>query len=148
MPSLRRIGFFVAVFFLTGVVFWTPDVIFHAIVRQGFDWKGVLLLTILLPVATCAVGAVLFFRRRKDALVSSLVGTLGIWVTGPLFMMISASFEGGGFNQPGGLSAVVLLTLLFPISTFSFSTYDGTLFAVLAITVCLPVTGSRLSHSR
>ena len=77
----------------------------------------------------------------------SLVGTLGIWVTGPLFMMISATFVGGGFSQPGGFSTVLLLTLLFPISTFSFSTYDGTLLAVLMTTVGLPMTGLMLMRS-
>lgn len=140
--------FLTGVFFFTGVVFWAPDVIVHAKVGNGFSVGSVILLTPLLPVVTCVVGTIVLLHRGRDAVVSCLVGTVGIWVTGPFFMMVSATYGGGGFTHSGGLMSVLVLTLSFPVSTFALSTYDGTLFAVLGVTVMLPATGLMLSASQ
>ena len=62
---------------------------------------------------------------------------LGAWLTGGLFMMISATAAGGGFVGPNGIAGtlLVLLLSLFPIYTCVMATYDGSLFALLAATL-------------
>jgi len=46
-----------------------------------------------------------------------------------LMMMISATFDGGGFAKTGMWHALGVETAIFPISTFIGSTYDRSLFA-------------------
>jgi hypothetical protein len=65
----------------------------------------------------------------------------GIWLLGPLMMMISSTFGGGGFAKPQIWRTLGMMTLAFPISTSIGSTYDGTLGAVLLATLCLPLLG-------
>ena len=62
---------------------------------------------------------------------------LGVWLTGGIFMTISATAGGGGFVGPDGVAGVlrVLLLSLFPVYTCIMATYDGSLFALLAATL-------------
>jgi hypothetical protein len=62
---------------------------------------------------------------------------LGVWLSGGIFMMISATAGGGGFVGPNGVAGtlLVLLLSLFPIYTCIMATYDGSLFALLAATL-------------
>jgi hypothetical protein len=62
---------------------------------------------------------------------------LGVWVLGGVFMTISASFSGGGFSSADGFSGGVKLALIsfFPIFTFMLSAYDGSLGALLIVTI-------------
>ena len=61
----------------------------------------------------------------------------GIWLLGGLFMTMGASFSGGGLVGPDGARGVVfvLLLSLFPGYTFIMATYDGSLLALLLVTV-------------
>ena len=124
---------------LAGAIFWTPSIALHA--TRGFNFKGldVLILTFLLPLITLGCFAILWRlsgQEKSRAFIARSM-LLGIWVLGPLFLTISASFAGGGFAKPEGWKLVAIGTLLFPIFTFSMSTYDGTLFAILAATLLL-----------
>jgi hypothetical protein len=64
---------------------------------------------------------------------------VGVWLLGGVFMMISATIAGGGFSGPdgfkGGLIAIAMS--LIPIYTFIMATYDGSLFALLLISMAL-----------
>lgn len=62
----------------------------------------------------------------------------GVWLFGGLFMTIGATFSGGGFMSPGGARGAVLVLLLslFPMYTFIMATYDGSLVALLLVTIC------------
>jgi hypothetical protein len=116
-----------------------PDVALHALRGREFSGADVLILTLLLPLMT--VEACTIFRNflgPKDGRVFvAITMTLGIWLLGPLFMVTSATFSGGGFSQPGGWELVKLGTLLFPAFTFMMSAYDGSLFAVLLTSLSL-----------
>src|SRR6266566_5786345 len=62
---------------------------------------------------------------------------LGVWVTGGLFMMLAATASGGGFANPEGIrgSLWIIALSIIPLVTYMLATYDGSLFALLAVTV-------------
>lgn len=131
--------------------FWIPDIVLHALTRGSFSGVQVRILTILLPIV--CIGWWLFDRRGKQVVAapirSALTAVLGIWVFGPLAMTISSTFLGGGFSQPSGsLGLVGMGTILFPLYTFMMSTYDGTLGALLIVTLSLPVIGALSSRTQ
>ena len=126
---------------LGALVFWTPNVVVHWIVAYRFSGYVVMGLTVFLPAMT-----ILFFRmvsrpslKQQSRLSQALFAVLGIWIAGPSMMTFSSSFCGGGLTQPDAWRFFVFGTLLFPVFTFVMSAYDGTLFALLLITVLLPV---------
>jgi len=130
------------------MAFWLPDIVIHGISRKSFSSPEALIMTFLLP----AISALTFYIMRKtrdfkDSQVLTIIsGILGIWITGPFFMMISSSFSQGGFSRTDAglidsLSFIISSTALFPIYTFMMSTYDGTLFALLIASGLIPLTG-------
>jgi hypothetical protein len=126
---------------LGALVFWTPNILVHWIVKYRFSGYVALGLTILLPVTT-----ILFFRAlwrplsiNQSRLSQSLFAVLGIWIAGPAMLTFSSSFCGGGLTQPDAWRFFVFGTLLFPVFTLVMSAYDGTFFALLLTTVLLPV---------
>lgn len=128
---------------LASIIFWTPDVVVHALSASHFSGRDVILLTILLPI--CSGFCLVWIWKKgiafKNRFRRMVLPVFGIWLLGPLMMMISATFGGGGFAKPGIWQSVGMMTLAFPISTFIGSTYDGTLGAVLLATLCLPLLG-------
>jgi hypothetical protein len=128
---------------LASIIFWTPDVLVHALSGRRFSGLHVTLLTVLLP-ACSGFGLVWIWKKGiafKSRLRRIVLPVLGVWLFGPLMMMISATFSLGGVAKPGIWQTVSMMTLTFPISTFIGSTYDGTLGAVLLATLCLPILG-------
>jgi hypothetical protein len=120
--------------------FWLPDVIIHIVGGYGFDRSYVWVITIVLP-ATTLVGLLLSVRLnvfRTD----TLWLILGIWVTGPIAMMLSGATGGGALseNPVMALGGAILMTLIFPIATFIMSTYDGSLGAIAVVTLLLGLT--------
>ena len=61
---------------------------------------------------------------------------LGVWLTGGLFMALSATASGGGFAGPDGIRGGLLMALLgaLPPITFMESAYDGGGLALLVVT--------------
>jgi len=64
-------------------------------------------------------------------------------------MAAGASFSGGGFVAPGGMhtTASVLLLSLLPMYTFIMATYNGSLLALLIVTLAMVVIGI-VPHTR
>jgi hypothetical protein len=127
---------------VAAVAFWLPDIALHAITKYRFGgWYELLSLTFLLPLFSC-VAVAYSWKRSGDIgkfLPASWSAVLGIWLFGPVMMLVSASFSGGGFATAGGWQTAVLGTGLFPMFTFMMSAYDGTLFAVLIATAAPPL---------
>jgi len=69
----------------------------------------------------------------------ALSAVLGIWLTGPLFMMVSFTFDGGGFSDGIAMKEIIFMTVAFPLMTFTMSAYEGSFFALLITTVLLLV---------
>lgn len=147
----RAIASAVAEAGLASILFWTPDIVVHAVRGQYFSGRDVFLITVLLPVfaGVCLVSiwkkGIAFKSRARRA----ILPVLGIWVFGPLMLMISATVGGGGFaNLPKGeIWQTLSFMAMFPVFTFIGSTYDGTLGAVMVATFCLPLLGI-LARSR
>ena len=64
---------------------------------------------------------------------------LGVWVSGPLVMATNHMLEGGSPD----LRMIVIATILFPVFTFIYGTYSGTLLALFITTPLLIVLGAR-----
>ena len=62
---------------------------------------------------------------------------LGVWLTGGLFMTLSATVSGGGFVGPDGVRGGLLMAILgvLPPVTWMEATYDGGGLALLAVTL-------------
>ncbi len=126
-------------------MFWTPSVALHAARGYNFRWLNGLMLIFLSPLITLSGIAVFsrLGRKKDDSSLIALSMLLGIWVLGPLFTTINATFAGAGFVNAGVWKFVVITTFFFPIFTFEFSTYDGTLLAVLLTTFLLILMSRR-----
>jgi hypothetical protein len=61
---------------------------------------------------------------------------LGVWMSGGLFMTISSLASGSDFIGGTGFWRLAIIPMsIIPIVTFILANYDGSLFALLAITV-------------
>ena len=118
--------------------FWLPDALLHAIRGSKFNGRDAIALTILLPLTLLTVYTLV--KRQNPSEPSKNVGwplVVGVWLLGGFFMVIGASFSGGGFVGPDGfLGGVrVILISFLPILTISMATYDGSLGALSIVSV-------------
>jgi hypothetical protein len=127
--------------------FWTPDVAVHGWARHSFDTPHLWAITFLMPIVLLI--AYLFSRRR--ALVygfrwTGLAMVSGVWLTGGLFIMLSATLGGGGFASAPAFSILLVFGSVIPILTCMLATYDGSLLALLVVTsVALLIWGFEAS---
>lgn len=129
---------------LAALLFWVPDVIVHLIKGRNFCGDDVRLITVLIPLV-CIMGFIVYSKlhyRRFCNPAEAIAAIIGIWVMGPLATTIAATFSGGGFAASDislGKLLIIKGTLLFPIYTFIMSAYDGTLFALMIVTLAFLV---------
>jgi hypothetical protein len=131
--------------------FWLPDVAMH-IAARNFDGPHVWAITFLMPTTFLFAYAVArrFAMKRKFKWVGAVM-LLGVWLTGGLFMTLAATASGGGFAGPNGVRGGFLMALLsiLPPVTYMFAAYDGSLFALLGVSVgALLLWGIRASWMR
>jgi hypothetical protein len=136
-PYVRRLGFKVAC--VGGLAFWIPDTVVHAIYRYSFDRMGVLLVTVAAPLTLLVslLGCARAFRVTAG--VVAIRALAGVWLLGGVFMTVASSFSGGGFLSPDGFPGglkLILMSLLPPV-TFMMATYDGSLGALLLVSLIL-----------
>jgi hypothetical protein len=134
-----------------GVSFWIPDVLVHLVRGDKFGRWDVLLVSIVLPL-TFLAGYRWAGKRFKDESGRSVVGALilGVWLFGGFFM-IADSLAAGGFSSSDGWKGAVILALasVVPIFTYMMSAYDGSLMALLMVSVAalaIFLTGRSKSH--
>jgi hypothetical protein len=120
------------------LIFWVPDVLIHVAAGRGFGFSDVRAVTLALPIAFLIgyislrrISAHYGYRPLGNAMLA------GVWLTGGLFMMVSASMGGGGFVGVNDIWVSILIVALsvIPIVTFILAAYDGSLLALLAVTV-------------
>jgi hypothetical protein len=76
-------------------------------------------------------------KHRTDRLASGLLMLLGIWVGGPTYMVLKLPFQPTENIEMVPMKAWVWTFLIFPFSTFSFSTYTGALGGLIISTIAL-----------
>ena len=60
---------------------------------------------------------------------------LGVWLTGGLFMTFGAMASGSEFTGATGVWRLLVVAVsVIPIVTYILSAYDGSIFALLAVT--------------
>ena len=127
--------------------FWLPDVVVHIIAGPNFDSRHVWVCTILMP-ATFLLAYVVArrFGMKRDFKWVGPAMLLGVWLTGGLFMTL-ATASGSGFVGVDGVGRLLIIVLsVIPVVTFILAAYDGSLFALLAVTLgALLLCGVRAS---
>ena len=118
--------------------FWLPDVAVHLNAGRNFDSLHVWVMTILLPatfLSAYVVAKRLAVKRDFKCVGAAML--LGVWLTGGLFMTLAATASGSGFIGPGGVwtSLLMIVFSVIPVVTYILAAYDGSLFALLAVTV-------------
>ena len=127
--------------------FWLPDVVVHIEVGPNFDSRHVWLCTILMP-ATFLLAYVVArsLGMKRDFKWVGPAMLLGVWFSGGLFMTL-ATAPGSGFVGVDGVGRLLIIVLsVIPVVTFILAAYDGSLFALLAVTLgALLLLGVRAS---
>jgi hypothetical protein len=145
---MRKRNAYLLSFFVSALSFWSLDFAIHWHYGLAFGREGARLATALLPISTSIVVTWVLVMMRSPArqgeerislLIGSFFGVCGIWVTGPVCMTINSTLTGGGFATAEGWVVPTLGTVLWPIFGFMMAAYDGSLFALLIITVLLPL---------
>ena len=132
------------------LLFWIPDILIHGLTGEKFD--NIWLVTFVSPILSL-LGYIWLAFRFPGELTGLQPGLtlLGIWCAGGIGTMLASSFAGGGFagaNQWLGAAGISLMTIVFPPLTFILATYDGTLFALLVISLLLSLEAASLCARR
>ena len=117
--------------------FWLPDLAIHIRSARNFGSQQVWLITIVLPaIFLFAYVVARWFGVRRGFKWVGAATLLGVWLTGGLFTTLAATASGGGFVGTGILGALLIMMLsVIPIVTYILAAYDGSLFALLAVTL-------------
>ena len=133
--SWRGLAFAFAV--AGAISFWLPDVAIHVEAGRSLDARHGWAITLLAPLIF--LFAYLVARRFALNHHFKMVGPtmlLGVWLSGGLFMTIGAILSGSEFIGGTGIWRLVMIFLsVIPIVAFFLATYDGSLLALLAVTV-------------
>jgi len=139
--------FAVLIYIVSGAAFWIPSVVIHAIRGAKFGGSIYDLIAIfLLPVVAAVVTLEVIDRVRIGGCRRGIIAVwmlCGIWLVGPFMMGVGASFSGGGFARPDGWRIFPLAIPLFVPSTWMMSAYDGTLGALMIVTIWFIIATKR-----
>jgi len=139
--------FSVLIYIVSGAAFWIPSVVIHAIRGAKFDGSIYDLIAIsLLPVAAAIVTLEVIDRLRIGGCRRGIIAAWmlwGIWFVGPFMMAVGASFSGGGFARPDGWRIFTLAIPLFVHLTWMMSAYDGTIGALVIVTIWFIIVARR-----
>jgi hypothetical protein len=119
---------------LGGLSFWLPDTVTHLIRNVQFDRRDVIVVTMLMPLCLCATWIAVSKILRKSPASVAPQFLLGIWVTGGLLMSL-----GWMLSTASPLHSLAMSSILgiIPIYTFMAAAYDGSLAALLLVSVVL-----------
>lgn len=126
-------------FGLGALAFWLPEIILYTWTSHELSGK---LVTFLLPSTLLfAYLVVLKFRPRRSVNPSAAIFmSLGVIFLGTLAMTIGATIRGAGFwEHPVSALLGVLLGTLIPIYAFIAATYDGSLYALILVSILMPL---------
>jgi hypothetical protein len=122
---------------LGALSFWLPDVVVHLDAGPNLDSRHAWAITLAAP----AMFLLAYVLARRFALTRGFTKLgptmlLGVWLSGGLFMTVAAMVAGSEFIGGTGVwRLVVIFISVIPIVTFILAASDGSLFALLAITM-------------
>jgi hypothetical protein len=125
-------------FLLGALSFWLPEIVLYGWTRQELNGK---LITFLLPGIFLIVYALVWALRprRMTKPSAAFFMVLGVIFLGTLAMAIGATLRGAGFlGQPVSTLLGVLLGTIIPIYAFIAATYDGSLYALVFVSLLMP----------
>jgi len=126
-------------FLIGALAFWLPEIVLYAWTRQALYGK---LVTFLLPCSFLLTYLLVSILRpkqipRPSGAAFMVMGTL---FSGTLAMTIGATIRGAGFwGHPGSTLLGVLLGTVIPIYAFIAATYDGSLYALIFVSLLMPL---------
>jgi hypothetical protein len=126
-------------FLLGALSFWLPEIVLYAWTGHELNGK---LITFLLPGIFLSVYLlVAILRPRRTAKPSAAIFmVLGVIFLGTLAMAIGATIRGAGFlEHPISTLLGVLLGTIIPIYAFIAATYNGSLYALVFISILMPL---------
>jgi hypothetical protein len=126
-------------FLLGALAFWLPEIALYIWNKQDINGK---LITFLLPgIFLIVYLLVVILRPRRTVRPSAAIFMVfGVIFLGTLAMAIGATVRGAGFlEHPGSTLLAVLLGTIIPIYAFIAATYDGSLYALVFISILMPV---------
>ena len=137
---------------LLPMLYWGLDLVWHVFLSRST--LLLLLANLVIPLGVSL--ATLLCWRAWGTKLSQCAGLgfntwLGIYASGPTYMLLQARLFEGHIGEPGfrGLvSTWAFITLLFPMTTFSFSTYDATLPAPFLTWLGVWLAGRIYARSR
>jgi hypothetical protein len=128
-----------SLFLLGAVTFWLPELILYAWTRHGLNGK---LVTFLLPSCLLVTYLLVSILRPKGIAKpsASIFMVLGVLFLGTFAMALGSTLRGAGFLEtPGSTLVGVLLGTVIPIYAFIAATYDGSLYALLSVSLLMPI---------
>ena len=139
--------FAVLIYIVSGAAFCIPSMVIHAIRGAKFGGSIYDLIAIaLLPVVAAVVTLEVMDRLRIGGCRRGIIAAwilCGVWFVGPFMMAIGASFSGGGFARADGWRIFILAIPLFVHFTWMMSAYDGTLGALVIVTIWFIIAARR-----
>jgi hypothetical protein len=126
-------------FGLGALAFWLPEIALYAWQRRPLNAK---LVTFLLPSIFLLVYLLVSILRLKQIPKPSaaIFMVLGVVFLGTLAMTIGATIRGAGFwGHPTSSLLGVLLGTVVPIYAFIAATYDGSLYALILVSILMPL---------
>jgi hypothetical protein len=128
-----------SLFLLGALSFWLPEIFLGVWTRQELNGK---LVTFLLPSTfLVAYLLALVLRPRRSAKPSAAIFmVLGVVFLGTFAMAVGATIRGAGFlEHPGSTLLGVLLGTVVPIYAFIAATYNGSLYALVFVSILMPL---------
>lgn len=129
-----------SLFGLGALAFWLPEIVLYAWTGQELNRK---LVTFVLPSTLLLVYLLVSMLRPKRISKPSaaIFMVLGVVFLGTLAMTIGATILGAGFREdPVSTLLAVLLGTVIPIYAFIAATYDGSLYALIFVSILMPLT--------
>lgn len=127
---------------------WGFDLVVHMMLSSNSAPKvWITLLSIAFPIIGFILVAFLYSfltDKLSDMLPPEFTGVIGLLLAQPIYMLLLKLFIDGHISfSPDEWKGYVYFYLYLPLSTITFSTYDGTLLALPLACMAMFIAGAR-----
>ena len=128
-----------------GLAFWVPVIVLYATFHENTSWVW---LNVSSFSGLISLGLLSWMRKSSPSRWIWILA--GIYILGPVSMIIGSAFAGGippSFSRPGDLVFAIVICLLPPL-TLWLSLYNGMFLSVVAVTLVLGLLAAFKGESR